>query len=173
MRNTWNTKRQKNLFLSHITNDNSNEGAVDESKIYGRHYTKIVIYPEKMLCIYYNYWWQNVTDRATVIEWAVNFRQRFCNALSIDATLPCYSSTQFILQVLHLQGRPYSQQHLFAITRSSIVDFLHQQDPFKKNPPMKNIHFPTKFGHERGYSSMSFLVRKMKICQRCRIIFYL
>ena len=92
---------------------------------------------------------------------------------SADATPACYSSTQFILQVLHLQGRPYSQQHLFAMTRSSIVDFLHQQDPFKKNPPMKNLHFPTKFGHQKGYSSMSFLVRKMKICQRCRIIFYL
>ena len=90
-----------------------------------------------------------------------------------DATSACYSSTQFILQVLHLQGRPYSQQHPFAMTRSLIVDFLHQQDPFKKNPPMKNLHFPTKFGHARGYSSMSFLVRKMKICQRCRIIFYL
>ena len=53
MRSTWNTKRQTNLFLSRLIDENSNKGAVDESKIYGRHYAKIVIYPEKTLCIYY------------------------------------------------------------------------------------------------------------------------
>ena len=55
----------------------------DESKIYGRHYTKIVIYPAKTLRIYYDHWWQNVTDGATITEWAVNFKQRFCNALAV------------------------------------------------------------------------------------------
>ena len=56
----------------------------DESKISGCHYVKIVIYSEKMLCIYYNHWWQNVTDGATITEWAVNFRQRFCTALAVE-----------------------------------------------------------------------------------------
>ena len=72
------------FVLSHLTNDNSNKGAVDESEIYGCHYTKIAIYPEKTLRIYYVHWWQNVTDRATVTEWAVNFRQRFYNALVVE-----------------------------------------------------------------------------------------
>ena len=83
MRNTQNTKRQTNLFLSRITDNNLNEGAVDELKICGRHYTKIVIYLKKTLHIYYDHWWQNVTDGAIVTEWAVNFRQRFCNALAV------------------------------------------------------------------------------------------
>ena len=56
----------------------------DESKIYGRHYVKIVIYLEKTLRIYYDHWWRNVTDGATVTEWAVNFKQRFCNALAVE-----------------------------------------------------------------------------------------
>ena len=34
--------------------------------------------------IYYAHWWQNVTDRATVTKWAVNFRPRFCNALAVE-----------------------------------------------------------------------------------------
>lgn len=57
---------------------------IDESEIYGRHYVKIVIYPEKTLSIYYDHWWRNIMDRATVIEWAVNFRQKFCNALAVE-----------------------------------------------------------------------------------------
>ena len=56
----------------------------DKSEIYGRHYVKIVIYPEKTLRIYYNYWWRNVTDGATITEWAMNIRERFCNALAIE-----------------------------------------------------------------------------------------
>ena len=52
MRNTRITKRQTNLFSSRLTDDNSNKGAADESEIYGRHCTKIVIYSEKTLCIY-------------------------------------------------------------------------------------------------------------------------
>ena len=31
------------------------QGVTDESKIYGRHYAKIVIYPEKRLHIYYDH----------------------------------------------------------------------------------------------------------------------
>ena len=53
MRSTWNTKRQTNLFLSCLIDENSNKGAVDELEIYGRRYAKIVIYPEKTLRIYY------------------------------------------------------------------------------------------------------------------------
>ena len=37
-----------------------------------------------MLRIYYTNWWQSVTDGETVIEWAVNFRQRFYNGLAIE-----------------------------------------------------------------------------------------
>ena len=33
--------------------------------------------------IYYAHWWQNVTDGATITEWVVNFKPRFCNALAI------------------------------------------------------------------------------------------
>jgi len=33
---------------------------IDESEIYGSHYTKIVIYQEKTLRIYYDHWWRNV-----------------------------------------------------------------------------------------------------------------
>ena len=43
----------------------------------------IVINQEKMLCIYYTHWWQSVTDGATVTEWVVNFKQKFCNALAV------------------------------------------------------------------------------------------
>jgi len=53
MHSTQNMKCQKNLFLSRLTDDNLNKGAADESEIYGRHYAKIVIYPEKTLHIYY------------------------------------------------------------------------------------------------------------------------
>ena len=53
MRSTRNTKHQTNLILSRLIDENSNKGAVDESKIYGRRYAKIVIYPEKTLRIYY------------------------------------------------------------------------------------------------------------------------
>ena len=56
----------------------------DESKIYGRHYAKIVIYLEKTLRIYYDHWWKNVMDGATVTKWAVKFRQRFYNALAVE-----------------------------------------------------------------------------------------
>lgn len=52
---TQNTKCQMNLFLSRLTDDNSNKGAVNESKFYGHHYAKIVIYPEKTLRIYYGH----------------------------------------------------------------------------------------------------------------------
>ena len=41
------------FVLSHLTNDNSNKGVANESEIYGCHYTKIAIYPEKTLRIYY------------------------------------------------------------------------------------------------------------------------
>jgi len=68
MHSTRNTKHQMNLFLSRLTNDNSNKGAADESEIYGCHYAKIIIYLEKTLRIYYDHWWWNVTDGATVIE---------------------------------------------------------------------------------------------------------
>ena len=37
-----------------------------------------------MLSIYYDYWWQSVTNGATVTEWAVSFRQRFCNVLTVE-----------------------------------------------------------------------------------------
>ena len=84
MRSTRNTKRQMNLFLSRLTDDNSNKGPVDKLEIYGRYYVKIVIYPEKMLHTYYAHWWRNVMDGATVTEWAVNFRQRFCNASFVE-----------------------------------------------------------------------------------------
>ena len=55
MRSTQNTERQMNLILSHRIDDNSNKGVADESEIYGRHYAKIVIYPEKKLRIYYDH----------------------------------------------------------------------------------------------------------------------
>ena len=84
MRNTQNTKRQTNLFLSRLIDNNLNKGVANESKIYGHHYAKIVIYSEKMLRIYYDHWWPNVMDGATVIEWAMNFKQRFCNALAVE-----------------------------------------------------------------------------------------
>ena len=45
----------------------------------------------------------------------------------VDATPMHYSSTQFILQVFHLQRQSHSQHHPSATTRSSIVDFLHHQ----------------------------------------------
>ena len=61
-----------------------NKGVADESEIYGRHYKQIVIQSKKMLRIYYDHWWRNVTDGATIIEWAVNSKQRFCNALAIE-----------------------------------------------------------------------------------------
>ena len=57
---------------------------IDEPENYGRHYTKIVIHPEKMLYIYYTHWWQNVMDGATITEWAVISRWRFCNTLAIE-----------------------------------------------------------------------------------------
>ena len=57
---------------------------IDEPKIYGRHYMKIVIHPEKTLRIYYAHWWWNVTDGATVIEWVVISRQRFYIALAVE-----------------------------------------------------------------------------------------
>ena len=60
------------------------QGGSYESEIYGHHYTKIVIYPEETFRIYYAHLWRNVTDGATVTEWAVNFRQRFYNALAIE-----------------------------------------------------------------------------------------
>ena len=56
----------------------------DELEIYGRHYAKIVIYLKKTLHIYYDHWWRNVTDGTIVTEWAVNFRQRFYNALAVE-----------------------------------------------------------------------------------------
>ena len=77
-------KCQTNLFLSRLIDDNLTKGAADELEIYGRHYAKIVSYLEKTLHIYYYHWWRNVTDTATVTEWAVNFKQRFCNALAVE-----------------------------------------------------------------------------------------
>ena len=58
--------------------------SIDESEIYDRHKAKIVINQKKMSHIYYVHWWQSVTNGATVIEWVVNFRQRFFNALAIE-----------------------------------------------------------------------------------------
>ena len=58
--------------------------SIDESEIYDRHKAKIVINQKKMSHIYYVHWWLSVTNGATVIEWAVNFRQRFFNALAIE-----------------------------------------------------------------------------------------
>ena len=55
MCNTWNTKRQMNLLLSCLIDDNSNKGVADELEIYGCHYVKIVIYSEKTLRIYYDH----------------------------------------------------------------------------------------------------------------------
>ena len=83
MHSTRKTKHQTNLFLSRLTDNNSNKGATDESEIYGRHYAKIFIYAKKTLRIYYNHWWRNVTNKAAVTEEAVNFRQRFYNALAV------------------------------------------------------------------------------------------
>ena len=57
---------------------------IDEPEIYGCHYTKIVIHPEKTLRIYYAYWWRNVMDGATVTKWAMISRQRFYNALAVE-----------------------------------------------------------------------------------------
>ena len=57
---------------------------IDEPENYGRHYTKIVIHPEKTLHIYYTHWWRNVTDGATITEWAVISRWKFCNTLAIE-----------------------------------------------------------------------------------------
>ena len=141
-----------------------------------------------MLCIYYSYWWQSVTDGATITKWAMNFRQRFCNALAIqhkyndslpineahnykrkssksekytqilyknhspvyfslksfsltnlsisgglaNATLACYSSTQFILQVLLQQRWSQSQFRPSATTTSSTTDFLHHHCLLKR-----------------------------------------
>ena len=48
-------KRQTNLFLSLLTDDNLNKGATDESKIYSHHYVKIVINLEKTLHICYDH----------------------------------------------------------------------------------------------------------------------
>ena len=45
----------------------------------------------------------------------------------VDATPTHYSSTQFILQVFHLQRQSHSQHHPSATTRNSTVDFLHHQ----------------------------------------------
>ena len=36
-----------------LTNENSNKGAIDESKIYDCHQLEIIINQEKMLCISY------------------------------------------------------------------------------------------------------------------------
>ena len=49
MRSTRHTKRQIDLFLSHLTDDNLNKGASNESKIYGRHYAKIVVFPREAI----------------------------------------------------------------------------------------------------------------------------
>ena len=57
---------------------------IDELEIYGRRWVKIVIYLEKTLHIYYDHWWWNVMDGATVTEWAMNFKQKFCNTLAIE-----------------------------------------------------------------------------------------
>ena len=57
---------------------------IDGSEIYDCHLAKIVINQEKTVRIYYAYWWQSITDGATVTKWAVNFRQRFCNALAVE-----------------------------------------------------------------------------------------
>ena len=84
MRNTQNTKRQTNLFLSPLKDEITNKGAADEPEIYGRHYKKVVIHPEKTLRIYYAHWWRNVTDGTTVTEWAVISKQRFCNTLAVE-----------------------------------------------------------------------------------------
>ena len=72
------------MFSSRLIDKNSNTGAINESEIYDRRYVEIVINQEKMLRIYYAHWWQSVTEGATVIEWAVNFRKIFCNALAIE-----------------------------------------------------------------------------------------
>ena len=56
----------------------------DELEIYDHHKSEIVINQEKTSCIYYAHWWQSVTDEAMVIEWAMNFRQRFCKALTVE-----------------------------------------------------------------------------------------
>ena len=55
MRSTRNMKRQTNLFLSSLKDEITNKGAADELEIYGRHYKKVVIHPEKILRIYYDH----------------------------------------------------------------------------------------------------------------------
>ena len=84
MHSTQNTKRQTNLFLSRLTDNNSNKGATDKLEIYGRHYAKIIIYPEKTLRIYRAHWWWNIADGAMATKWAMYYKQRFCNALAIE-----------------------------------------------------------------------------------------
>ena len=44
----------------------------------------VVIHPEKTLRIYYDHWWQNVTDGLTVTKWAVASKQKFWNALTVE-----------------------------------------------------------------------------------------
>ena len=57
---------------------------IDEPIIYGHYYTKAVIHLEKTLRIYYDHWWQNVTNGPTVTKWVMASRQRFYNALAVE-----------------------------------------------------------------------------------------
>ena len=77
--NMWNkyvlTKKKKKVsYASDICRMCQKQMPPEESKIYGCHYAKIVIYSEKTLRLYYDHWWGNVMDRVVVTEWAANFR---------------------------------------------------------------------------------------------------
>ena len=94
---------------------------IDESKIYGRHYVKIVIYPKKTLHISYDHWWLNVTDGAAITECVVKFKQRFCNVLAVEHK---YSDSLPI---------DYALNYKRESTRDPRYDQSHTQIPYGIN----------------------------------------
>ena len=85
---TW--ERNSTLSYSNRKNEQQNLNkqrifiSYDELEIYSRHYTKVFIHLEKTLRIYYDHWWQNVTDGPMVTKWVVASKQRFCNAIVVE-----------------------------------------------------------------------------------------
>ena len=113
---------------------------VNESEIYGCHCTKIIIYPEKMLRIYYDHWWWNVTDGATVIEWVANFRQKFCNVLVIEHK--CSDSLPI----------DWALNYKRESTKNPRYNQLHTNNLWKSlsSPFLSNIFLLTNLSNEGG-----------------------